>query len=171
MLQVNKCLLLNSSMLVNLTVRVQVKNTVFDESIIRFELVEKLVLENSKLLETSFLMLNCVLSGTVEDLLMLGSYDFDNSNIVITAKSEFSTRSVQNINRYNLHVDNQTTCCNITLSGDVSFISNTSIYGGALHMYSDSNLSITAGANVKFINNIALAQDGAIYLSASTMYQ
>ena len=52
---------------------------------------------------------------------------------------------------------------NAALSGNVTFMNNIGIYGGAMQLES-SILNITAGANVAFINNTASIQGGAIYL-------
>ena len=49
------------------------------------------------------------------------------------------------------------------LSGNVTFMNNIGVYGGAMQLDS-SILNITAGANVTFINNTASYQGGAIYL-------
>ena len=49
------------------------------------------------------------------------------------------------------------------LSGNVTFMNNIGVYGGAMQL-DVSTLNIVAGANVTFINNTASSQGGAIYL-------
>ena len=53
---------------------------------------------------------------------------------------------------------------NITLSGNVSFINNSGIRGGAMTLYLSSTVNIAADANVAFINNSAEQKGGAIYI-------
>ena len=49
---------------------------------------------------------------------------------------------------------------NITFAGRVAFFNNSGTIGGAMNLYW-STLNITPGANVSFVNNIALDIGGA----------
>ena len=51
----------------------------------------------------------------------------------------------------------------ITLSGNVSFLNNTGVNGGAMALYS-STLSFASGTNVYFYNNTAMETGGVIYV-------
>ena len=85
--------------------------------------------------------------------------NIENCIVTIAGNSIISSR------KENFEVDYS----DITLSGNVTFVNNIDIYGGAVHAHS-SALNITTGANVTFINNRALALGGAIFLSSAAIF-
>ena len=100
----------------------------------------------------------------LEDFHMQSSFaDIVNSTVLIGGDSEFIACTDDS----GIAIFSKSS--NITLSGNVLFVDNIGMDGGALFMHS-STLTVEADANVTFFNNSALDRGGALYLSSSTFY-
>lgn len=56
----------------------------------------------------------------------------------------------------------------VNINGDVHFIGNKGVFGGAIRIYPQSYLIIKKNANLSFINNQATVEGGAIFFSTSS---
>ena len=81
-------------------------------------------------------------------------------NLTISDKSEISHTQGTGIH---------STGSLITIKGDVTFVGNSGLYGGAVRLESASILLIANHSNVWFINNSAAIQGGAIYSKYATV--
>ena len=78
----------------------------------------------------------------------------DDSKVILSGKSKF-------FNNYNSALISHSST--ITLLGNISFINNTGVQGGAMALYS-STVYLASGLNLYFINNSADETGGAIHI-------
>ena len=97
---------------------------------------------------------NVLVSSFVNDLAVLLS---EFSNISIVGNVTFSNCQVSVITSFS---------STITLSGNISFLNNTGIRGGAMALYS-TTLNIARNTNVYFFNNVASETGGAIHVDTN----
>ena len=90
-----------------------------------------------------------------------------NFNLIILYSSATLSGNVtfmNNIGIYGGAMQLELSTLNITAGANVAFINNTAYHGGAIYLFHDSNINVAAEANLTFINNSALDKGGAIYV-------
>ena len=97
------------------------------------------------------------------DLVRLHDYEFSSGKSPLTIES--SKILLSGNSRFFNNLNSAVTLYKsaVVLSGTVVFINNTGIRGGAINLYS-SNIFITTGLSVSFINNSAQETGGAVYI-------
>ena len=154
------CVFQNVEVLVSFSTYMKSKNCTFSRSVFSISGIR----DDIPLASTDFLLEDCKFHDTewyIEEV-----YEPPQPwSITITGNSVISSSSGGTLG-FNLFSGSNII---LTLSGKITFIKNTNVYGGALRLKS-STINITAGANVTFINNRASLHGGAIYLSSSKLY-
>ena len=148
----------NSIFEISISQQTHFNNTIFHHSFIDFTQTDHAVFYNTTLFDSSRI------SATTSTIAFINSSIFSDSEVIVMSGSvklsetnTFANISSSAIKSYK---------SNITVSGNALFANNSGAKGAALALYS-SNLKLGNGANLTFINNLAIRKGGALYIEPS----
>ena len=116
----------------------------------------ELVLSNCTFQDMDFFEIDSLDVSRVRDCTFINTQLSTQSSVIISGTTVFKDTTIGSAIYSNQG--------NITLSGNVSFVNNTALRGGAMTLYS-STLNIAVNTVVTYVNNTALQLGGAIYVA------